>query len=239
MSKILWSAAGIALVGFTLLLTPETSEAQRRGGGGGGGGGWGGGRGGYGGRGYGGGYYRGGWGVGLGWGLGYPGYYGGYYGGYYPSYGAYDYGTPVYTQPQTYTTAPQYSYYPSTNANQLTNPNDAGFIVRVPDPNADIWFQNYQTKQRGTERFYESGSLEPNQAYTFEVRARWMQNGQQMDQTRQVQARAGQNVTVDFTAAATEQIPTRPQIQPGPNTPIQQPAVPQNQQQAPITSQNQ
>src|ERR1022692_4285765 len=44
MSKSLWSAACIAVIGFTLLLTPATSEAQRRGGGGGGGrGGWGGG----------------------------------------------------------------------------------------------------------------------------------------------------------------------------------------------------
>jgi uncharacterized protein (TIGR03000 family) len=207
MLKRIWSAATIALVGLTLVLTPAISEAQRHGGGGGGHGG--GGRGGGGrfdggkGRDFGRGGFRGGWG----WGWGYPGYYGAYYGGY-PYY---DY--PVYTEPQTYTTAPQYSYYPSTPPSQLTNPNDAGFIVRVPDPNAEIWFQDYRTQQRGTERHYESGALDPNLTYTFQVRARWTHNGQQMDQTRQVQARAGQNVTVDFTTPASEPIQTNPQIQ--------------------------
>jgi uncharacterized protein (TIGR03000 family) len=75
------------------------------------------------------------------------------------------------------------------------------FLVRLPDANAEVWFQDYKTQQRGTLRYYESGRLDPKLSYTFQVRARWLEKGQQMDETRLVQARAGQTVTLDFSAA--------------------------------------
>jgi uncharacterized protein (TIGR03000 family) len=226
MFRIIRSTAIAALVGTTLLLTPGASDAQRGGGGGGRGGGGGGGGGGRGGSWNGGrggenrGWYGGG-GYGLGFGLGYGGWgygWGGspYYGGWNSPGYDYDYDTPAYGgQPLT---LPRNSYYPSQSGNypgvqtQLVNPNDAGFILRVPDPNAEVWFQDYKTQQRGTVRYYESSALEPNHTYTFSIRVRWVQNGQQMDQTRQVQGQAGQNATVDFTTVAHEQIPTRPRI---------------------------
>jgi uncharacterized protein (TIGR03000 family) len=110
---------------------------------------------------------------------------------------------------------------------QLANPNDAGFIVRLPDPNAEVWFQNYRTQQMGAERHYESAALDPNQTYTFQIRARWTQNGQPMDQTRQIQARAGQNLTVDFTTPAPEQIQQAPAQQAPTNPRIPIPTPPQ------------
>jgi uncharacterized protein (TIGR03000 family) len=105
---------------------------------------------------------------------------------------------------------------------QLMNPNDAGFIVRLPDPNAEVWFQDYKTQQRGSMRQYETAALDPNRTYTFVIRARWMRNGQQMEQTRQVQGRAGQNITVDFTTQSREQTPTNPRTDNPGNT--QQPS---------------
>jgi len=88
-------SAWLALAAATALLTPQVSEAQRRGGWGWGGGGWGGG--GWGGNNWGIGmgspYYGGYGGYGSGWGYGYP-YRGGYYGGYGyggPTYSAYSY----------------------------------------------------------------------------------------------------------------------------------------------------
>ena len=129
------------------------------------------------------------------------------------------------------------------------NPNDAGFIVRLPDPNAEVWFQDYKTQQRGLVRQYETDALDPNQVYTFVIRARWMRNGQPMDQTRQVQGRAGQNVTVDFTTQAREQNATNPgngqqpanvlpnqQLNP---TPGNQPATPIPTPKAPTEPRNQ
>jgi uncharacterized protein (TIGR03000 family) len=235
MFKTLWRITIVAVVGATLVLMPSISEAQRRGGGGGGRGGGGGGfRGGERGfsRGWGGGW---GWGVGLGW--GYPGYYGWGYPGYYDS-GYY------YSQPQVYSYAPQYSYYsdpsssqssfyPNSTQNQLTNPNDAGFVVRVPDPNADVWFEDYKTQQRGVVRQFETESLDPNNTYTYHVRARWMKNGQPVEQTRTVQVRPGQNVVVDFTTAASEQIQTLPNQRVPLNAPNQQTPNRQQNQQAP------
>jgi uncharacterized protein (TIGR03000 family) len=85
--------------------------------------------------------------------------------------------------------------------------------VRVPDANAEVWFQDHKTQQRGTVREYESSGLNPNQSYTFHVRARWTQNGRAMDQSRDVQVRAGQHVTVNFPAPANETVPVVPAAQ--------------------------
>jgi uncharacterized protein (TIGR03000 family) len=211
----------VAALGF--LLTPATSEAQRGRGGNAGrspsvshgtSSGWN--QGGGGNRD--GGRYRGNYGYGFG--IGYPGYYGYGYGpysgyGYSPSYG---YGG-AYSD---YSSSPTYSFYPdsaymngtqSAMSSQLQNPNDAGFTVRVPDPNAQVWFQDHQTQQGGTVRQYESAPLAQGYTYTFTIRAQWNQNGQALDQTREVNARAGQNVMVDFSQPAPEQIPGLPQRQ--------------------------
>jgi len=83
----------------------------------------------------------------------------------------------------------------------------AGFVVHVPDPNAEIWFQNYKTQQRGTVREYESPALNPGKTYTFHLRASWMQNGRPVEQTQDIQARPGQHVNVVFTPPARESIP--------------------------------
>jgi uncharacterized protein (TIGR03000 family) len=194
-----------AVAGFALLLTPDTSQAQRRGGWGGGGwrgGGW------NGGGWRGGGWRDGGW---YGWGLGfgYPSYSGWGWGNSYYATPTYSYdgdqpnyyysmpATTYYEQP-AYTAVPASGYY-GTLGQQPAHLNTAGFLVRVPDPNAQIWFQDYETKQKGTAREFESAPLQAGKTYTFHVRAHWMQNGQPVDQTRDIQAQAGQRLTVDFT----------------------------------------
>jgi uncharacterized protein (TIGR03000 family) len=81
---------------------------------------------------------------------------------------------------------------------QPTNPNIADFTVRVPDANAQVFFDNYLTHESGTVRQFESGNLTPGQTYTFHIRAVWNQNGQPVQATRDVQAASGQHVMVDF-----------------------------------------
>jgi uncharacterized protein (TIGR03000 family) len=80
-----------------------------------------------------------------------------------------------------------------------SNPSNASFVIRVPDPNADVWFQNYETHQKGLVRQYESGTLNPDQTYTFHLKARWIQNGRPVEAQHDVRARAGQRVTIVFT----------------------------------------
>jgi len=216
-------ALALGLSAAALLLMPETSYAQRRGGGFRGGGWSGGGyRGGWGG-------YRGGWG-------GYRGYYGGsglylglgsFWPGYYRGYG-YGYGSPygysnsgyAYSYPYSYSSyyapsysdsTPVYSYAPSsyyegtTQSYQTFSPpenvtaNKVYLHVDVPDPNAEVWVEGAPTQQRGTARVFESPELTPGRIYTYHIRSRWMENGQMRDETRTVAVQAGQQTEVDFT----------------------------------------
>ncbi|MBI2807499.1 MAG: TIGR03000 domain-containing protein [Planctomycetes bacterium] len=135
-------------------------------------------------------------GVGGGYYYGSPYYYGrrGYY---YPGWG-YNYVPYYYNPPPVY-------YYPSPivqvqapairQANYY-DPNTATITVRVPDANAQVWFDNSPTAQRGLERSFYTPNLQ--QAGTYVIRARWMENGQTMDQERRVFVQPGQSVMVDF-----------------------------------------
>src|SRR5579862_1253024 len=90
----------------------------------------------------------------------------------------------------------QQALYPS---EESTNPMAAGFLVRVPDANTEIFFENQKTQQKGLLRQFISGSLDPNYDYTFHIRARWTDNGRAVDQSRDIVSRAGQQTVVDFT----------------------------------------
>jgi uncharacterized protein (TIGR03000 family) len=92
---------------------------------------------------------------------------------------------------------PNRQYYP---AETLIDTKAAGFVLRLPDANAEVWFENQKTKQQGRLREYVSGSLDPNSVYTFHIRARWTENGRPVEQARNIDARAGQQVVVDFNA---------------------------------------
>jgi uncharacterized protein (TIGR03000 family) len=69
--------------------------------------------------------------------------------------------------------------------------------VDVP-PDADVWFNGAPTAQKGTVRRYISPVLAPGMNYTYYVRARWMEDGVAVDQTRRVSVRAGDQLTVNF-----------------------------------------
>ena len=203
-----WLLAGLApvLAAAALLLSPTESQAWGWGGYGGYGGGyagWGGYHGGYGGwHGYYSPYHSG-----QGWG-GYPAYggygytvpnYNTYWGGYYP---AYQYPTyQAYSQPGTYQ-----SSYPLAG---VKTSNHANVRVEVPT-NAEVWFGGHKTNQTGTERLFHSPPLEPKGNYTYEVRARWTENGKVVDLTRNVPVRAGDNASIDFLRQTPERNPATP-----------------------------
>lgn len=214
MGNRLFSAAGVAvLAGALILALPGTSQAQRGGGGGGrsGGGHTGGGH-------VGGGHvgaahvgaYHGSYGYrpNYGYGLGYYGYglgygYGGYGGyGYNSGYGlGYGYGgapyvAPFYNTPQV---PPMQPVAPETFSNPPSTGGAAAIQVIVA-PDAQIWFDGAATTQRGPNREFQTPPLDPNRTFTYQVRAVWTQNGEQVDQTRTVQVRGGRPAFVDFTS---------------------------------------
>ncbi|MFZ1006940.1 MAG: TIGR03000 domain-containing protein [Candidatus Sulfotelmatobacter sp.] len=130
-------------------------------------------------------------------------YYRGYGYGYAPSY--YD-GMPAYSNdPQPAPLVPRtqirQSYYPAA-VQDFVN-----VTVLLPAADAQVWFENKLTTQRGMERLYESPPLAPNHSHTYTIKARWMENGKAVDQERQVNVRAGQNITVNFREKAREEVP--------------------------------
>ena len=216
--RFILSIGASAAAAAALMLGSGTALAQHHGGGGHGGGG------GHAGVSHGGGSSRGGGGSssrggnwdrgrgdfrgfdrGYGWG-GYP-YYGrwgyGQYSGYYPYYSDYyPYYGGAYAPDYDYGYMPNYNYGyqpDSYGANMTTAPaNAAQITVRVPDADAQVWFEGQLTSQRGTTREFESPELNPGSNYTYDVRARWNRDGRTVDQTRQIVVRAGSMVNVDF-----------------------------------------
>jgi uncharacterized protein (TIGR03000 family) len=186
----------LGLVAITLATSASDAFAQRRGGGN-----WGNGYGNgyYGSPYYGRGYYNN---------YGYPGYY---YGGLGIGLGLGNYGSRgYYSSPSYYYgSAPNYSYsdtvtVPPANYRQsfYTDPNAATINVIVPTPDAQVWFDDSATSQRGMERNFQTPSL--SQAGTYTIRAVWTESGRTVDRQRQIRVQPGQLVTVDFRGSATE-----------------------------------
>jgi uncharacterized protein (TIGR03000 family) len=135
-------------------------------------GGWGGY--GWGGYGYGWGGYGWGW-PGYAW--GWPGYGWDYAPGYYPGY---DLGYPGYS-------------------GAATMPNDglAHFRVTVPAADAQVWLNGQRTEQTGKDRHFKSPPIAPGKDYSYEVRARWLENGRSVERTQMVVVRANQRLSID------------------------------------------
>jgi uncharacterized protein (TIGR03000 family) len=140
---------------------------------------------GYGGRGYYGRGYYGGWGLGYG-GWGYPYYYGSYgYPDYYSDYGS----TPDVYQ-SFYTPQVTAPVFPVANNTVMLN-------VAVP-ADATVLINGQPTTQTGQNRQYVSPQLTPGKTYSYEVTARWSENGQPVERTRTVKFEAGSQVAVNF-----------------------------------------
>jgi uncharacterized protein (TIGR03000 family) len=71
--------------------------------------------------------------------------------------------------------------------------------VRVP-ADAQIWFDGKSTSLTGTERTFRSPPLQPGQYYSYEVKARWTENGKDIERTRKVRVHAGERVPINFMA---------------------------------------
>jgi uncharacterized protein (TIGR03000 family) len=144
---------------------------------------------------------------------GWPGFWvGAYAWPYVGSYGYYDY-YPSYS----YHSAPDYyapDYNPSTVSGYYSPPDvtvvnptspapaapaadAARVMVHVP-PDAQVWFDGSPTTQTGEWREYASPPLSADKTFHYDIRARWTNGDQVVDQTRSVEVRAGRLTNVDF-----------------------------------------
>jgi uncharacterized protein (TIGR03000 family) len=72
-------------------------------------------------------------------------------------------------------------------------------VVQVEVPaDATVWFNGAQTKQGGALRTFETPPLESGYTYTYDVKARWEQNGKAVEQTRRIEVYPDGRITVAF-----------------------------------------
>ena len=167
----------------------------------------------------------GGYGFGYG-GLG-LGYYGGFYPyswpySYYPSgpvwvgdfFGgyAYDYVPPVPAYPPApaipggYMPLPP-GQMPPMDSDQRPRVFTALVQIYVPTDSAELWFNGVKTAATGLKREFTTPELAPGRLYSYEVRARWMADGKQIDVTRTLQVQAGAQAVLVISATDREQLP--------------------------------
>jgi uncharacterized protein (TIGR03000 family) len=77
------------------------------------------------------------------------------------------------------------------------NASTATVVVRVP-ANAQVWFDGNLTRSTGPERSFETPALTAGKTYRYDIKARWLRDGQPVDLTRSVDIRPGGRNVVDF-----------------------------------------
>jgi uncharacterized protein (TIGR03000 family) len=147
----------------------------------------------------------------------YPGYFGSYGSYYAPSYSTASYYSPsVYTSPASYYGGPSLADYSggyagdTSPAQQPPGPppppdGTAAVGVHVP-PDAEILFNGNPTKQKGEFREFVTPTLTPGQTFQYDIRARWKENGQDVDETRTVTVQANKRSVVDFAQPEQEKV---------------------------------
>jgi uncharacterized protein (TIGR03000 family) len=143
--------------------------------------------------------------------INYPWIYGEH--GYYYAPGRFVYSL----MPGPYTTAPTIYYensqptltatrYPTESVLRSLG-NRAELEIRLP-ADAELRLQGVKMNERGSLRRITTPTLDPGMDYTYDVNARWMENGMQVSKDRHVMVRAGDKWTVDFTTEPEENVST-------------------------------
>ncbi len=78
--------------------------------------------------------------------------------------------------------------------------NRAHLWLRLP-ADAEVWFDGDRTRQSGALRHYYTPPLTPGKEYSYQVQARWTEDGKAVERKRRVEVRAGETVRVDLTQA--------------------------------------
>jgi uncharacterized protein (TIGR03000 family) len=142
---------------------------------------------------------------------GYSPYYYNYYPysyDYYPylwSGSAYDSGyagsaadvTPYYSEGEA-AAAPPAAGYQSFYSPAPAQPDTSAHVTAHVPAGAQLWFEGTLTTSTGPVREFVSPPLTPGGRYTYDVRARWNENGHEVTQTQQVAVTPGAHIDVNF-----------------------------------------
>jgi len=140
-------------------------------------------------------------GYGYGWNTNYNNYYGYQPNYFYSGYNAADLNqggsfiaaeTGAYPMNRAYT-----SFYAGDRFDDRNVPDRAALITMRVHPNAQVWFSGDTTHQTGHTRQFVTPSLEDG-LYYYNIRARWNENGQDVERTRKVLVRPGDRIAIDM-----------------------------------------
>jgi uncharacterized protein (TIGR03000 family) len=125
----------------------------------------------------------------LGYGNTYDSGYYGAYSGQAPSYGD--------SYPSLASSGERYAAYSPTKSD--TDGRNAAALIAVNVPaDAHVWLDDAPTTATGSRREFASPPLTPRIRYSYEIRARWTDNGREVTQARKVTVTAGDHVEVTF-----------------------------------------
>ncbi len=89
---------------------------------------------------------------------------------------------------------------PAEQPEPLAKAGQAPATIRVRLPSdADLWVGGVRTTSSGPSRVFMTPPLDSGKLYNYGLRARWVNNGVVVEQTRHVKVKAGGKAEVDFT----------------------------------------
>jgi uncharacterized protein (TIGR03000 family) len=78
--------------------------------------------------------------------------------------------------------------------------------VSVPTLETELWFNGVKTQTQGLKREFVTPELVPGQSYAYELRARFVLNGKEYDQTRIITLHAGSQMVISISSDSREQL---------------------------------
>jgi uncharacterized protein (TIGR03000 family) len=93
--------------------------------------------------------------------------------------------------------------------------------IQLPTAETRLWINNQQVQPGSTDRSFDI-SLPANQPMKYTLTAQWVKDGREVVRKKEVEIRQGQESTVAFSdadEAASEQVPTNPNVSPRPISP--------------------
>jgi uncharacterized protein (TIGR03000 family) len=72
--------------------------------------------------------------------------------------------------------------------------------IRVPASAAQVLINDVPTNVQGLSRLFITPALDPQRENIYEIKAKWTQNGQQVEKSKEIKIQPGQRVVIDFNA---------------------------------------
>jgi uncharacterized protein (TIGR03000 family) len=102
-----------------------------------------------------------------------------------------------YASPAVYPPVPLPTAGPSSAPAPLPAAAPANVVVQAP-ADAEVWFDDYKTRQTGGQRTFTSPPLQAGRTFTYEVKARWTQDGKPVEKAQKVKVQGGETSQVEF-----------------------------------------